>query len=63
MSILSQILADKRSEVDCAKRRRPEAELRKQLDKAPAIRITFGIRNAPESWRDYLYWNMELDES
>ena len=31
-------------------------------DKAPAIRITFGIRNAPESWRDYVYWNVELDD-
>ena len=31
-------------------------------DKAPAIRITFGLRNAPESWRDYVYWNVELDE-
>jgi 5-methylcytosine-specific restriction endonuclease McrA len=30
---------------------------------APAIRITIGLRNAPESWRDYLYWNLELDES
>jgi 5-methylcytosine-specific restriction endonuclease McrA len=29
----------------------------------PAIRITIGLRNAPESWRDYLYWNVELDES
>jgi len=29
----------------------------------PAIRITIGLRNAPESWRDYLYWNLELDES
>ncbi len=29
---------------------------------APAIRITFELRNAPESWRDYLYWNVELDE-
>ena len=28
---------------------------------APAIRITVGLRNAPESWRDYLYWNAELD--
>ena len=26
-------------------------------DSAPAIRITVGLRNAPESWRDYLYWN------
>ena len=30
-------------------------------DSAPAIRITIGLRNAPDSWRDYLYWNLELD--
>ena len=30
---------------------------------APSMRITIGLRNAPESWRDYLYWNAELDES
>jgi len=30
---------------------------------APAIRITIGLRSAPESWRDYLYWNLELDKS
>jgi 5-methylcytosine-specific restriction endonuclease McrA len=30
---------------------------------APAIRISIGLRNAPESWRDYLYWNLELDEN
>lgn len=35
--------------------RRPES--------APSVRITIGIRNAPESWRDYLYWNVELDDS
>ena len=29
----------------------------------PAIRITIGLRNAPESWRDYLYWNAELDDT
>ena len=29
----------------------------------PAIRITIGLRNAPDSWRDFLYWNAELDES
>jgi len=29
---------------------------------APAIRITIGLRNAPESWRDYLYWNVELED-
>jgi hypothetical protein len=29
------------------------------------IRVTLkiGLRTTPESWRDYLYWNMELDES
>jgi hypothetical protein len=30
---------------------------------APAIRITIGLRQAPESWRDYLYWNLELDDT
>jgi hypothetical protein len=25
------------------------------------IRITIGLRSAPDSWRDYLYWNVELD--
>lgn len=30
--------------------------------RAPAIRITFGLRDAPDSWRDYLYWNIELDD-
>ncbi|SRR5690606_27683437 len=34
----------------------------KRPSRAPAIRITFGLRNAPESWRDYVYWNVELDE-
>ena len=34
----------------------------KRPDRAPAIRITFGLRNAPESWRDYFYWNVKLDE-
>jgi hypothetical protein len=32
-------------------------------DSAPAIRITIGLRDAPESWRDYLYWNVELDKT
>ena len=35
----------------------------KRPESAPAIRITIGIRNAPESWRDYLYWNVELDDA
>ena len=35
----------------------------KRPEKAPAIRITVGLKTAPEGWRDYFYWNMELDES
>ena len=31
--------------------------------RTPAIRVTVGLRDAPDSWRDYLYWNIELDES
>ena len=34
--------------------RRPES--------VPAVRITIGLRLAPDSWRDYLYWNVELDD-
>ncbi len=29
----------------------------------PAVRVTIGLRDAPESWRDYLYWNLELDDT
>ncbi|MBI1818913.1 MAG: HNH endonuclease [Nitrospirae bacterium] len=28
---------------------------------SPSLTITIGIKNTPESWRDYLYWNMELE--
>jgi 5-methylcytosine-specific restriction endonuclease McrA len=28
----------------------------------PAIRITIGFNQVPKSWRDYLYWNVELVE-
>ncbi len=28
----------------------------------PSITITIGIRNTPENWRDYLYWNLSLEE-
>ena len=28
----------------------------------PAIRITIGFHKVPETWRDYLYWNVELVE-
>jgi 5-methylcytosine-specific restriction endonuclease McrA len=37
--------------------------LPKRPESVPAVRITIGVRNAPESWRDYLYWNVELDDS
>jgi 5-methylcytosine-specific restriction endonuclease McrA len=36
--------------------------LPKRPESAPALRITVGLRQAPESWRDYLYWNVELDD-
>ena len=25
------------------------------------VRITIGFRNAPQAWRDYLYWSIELE--
>jgi 5-methylcytosine-specific restriction endonuclease McrA len=28
---------------------------------SPRFRATFGVRHTPESWRDYLYWNVALD--
>ena len=28
----------------------------------PALKITIGYRKVPHSWRDYLYWNVELVE-
>lgn len=31
--------------------------------RSPVVRITFGLRDAPASWRDYLYWNVELDRT
>jgi 5-methylcytosine-specific restriction endonuclease McrA len=27
----------------------------------PNFNLTFIFKNAPESWRDYLYWNVELE--
>ena len=29
---------------------------------SPTLTITIGIRAFPENWRDYLYWNVELDQ-
>ena len=59
--------------VDCNRRKggRTPAEAGMHLVKVPrrpdshAMRVTIkvGLRSTPESWRDYLYWNMELDES
>lgn len=31
--------------------------------RSPAVRLTFGLRNTPDSWRDFLYWNVELSET
>ena len=28
----------------------------------PALKITIGFREVPNTWRDYLYWNVELIE-
>jgi 5-methylcytosine-specific restriction endonuclease McrA len=28
---------------------------------SPTFTITIGLKTFPESWRDYLYWNVELD--
>ncbi|HXY53752.1 MAG TPA: HNH endonuclease [Nitrospirota bacterium] len=28
----------------------------------PVVTLTFGIKNAPLSWGDYLYWNIELNK-
>lgn len=28
----------------------------------PALKITIGFKKVPQSWRDYLYWNVELIE-
>lgn len=28
----------------------------------PVVTLTLGIKNAPLSWRDYLYWNVELTQ-
>jgi 5-methylcytosine-specific restriction endonuclease McrA len=35
--------------------RRPES--------MPALRITIRLHTAPESWRDFLYWNAELEDT
>jgi 5-methylcytosine-specific restriction endonuclease McrA len=32
-------------------------------DPSPVFRVTFGIRRTPESWRDWLYWNVEMEQN
>lgn len=29
----------------------------------PTLRVSIGVYRQPESWRDYLYWNVELDRT
>lgn len=29
---------------------------------ADVLRVTVGLKTTPASWRDFLYWNVELDE-
>ena len=57
--------------VDCNRKKGgrtpPEATMRlirkpERPTWVPALRITISIRRVPESWRDYLYWNVELIE-
>ncbi len=26
------------------------------------VTITIGVKTAPEAWRDFLYWNVELED-
>lgn len=38
--------------------------LRRQPSKpapSPVFRVTLGLRKTPDSWRDYLYWNVDLE--
>lgn len=48
MSVLSEILADKRTEVDCARRRSPEADLEKCISDMPPVRDFVGALLAAE---------------
>jgi 5-methylcytosine-specific restriction endonuclease McrA len=57
--------------VDCNRQKggRTPSEASMRLIKAPmrptwvpAIRITIEVHKIPESWRDYLYWNVEIIE-
>lgn len=30
---------------------------------SPIFKVTIGMRTTPESWREFLYWNVELEDS
>ncbi len=56
--------------IDCNRRKGgqiPEQAGMRLVQKAvepkwvPSISLTLVFKNAPESWRDYLYWNVELE--
>jgi hypothetical protein len=32
-------------------------------DWVPFLMITISARSVPDSWRDYLYWNLELKDT
>ncbi len=35
----------------------------KRPERLPGVlTVTIGLRDAPDSWRDFLYWNVQLDE-
>lgn len=56
--------------LDCNKRKgsRTPEQAGMRLRRAPqrpsaAVRVVVGVRHAPASWLDYLYWNIELDRT
>ncbi len=57
--------------IDCNRKKggRTPEEARMKLTRKPsrpqwlpAVRVTIGFKEIPRSWRDYLYWNLELIE-
>jgi 5-methylcytosine-specific restriction endonuclease McrA len=40
----------------------PLKRLPKKPKPAPIFSVTLYMKKTPESWRDYLYWNVELEE-
>jgi 5-methylcytosine-specific restriction endonuclease McrA len=35
----------------------------KKPDPSPLFKVTFGMKKTPAAWRDWLYWNVALEES